>query len=486
MPPKKVTPSGPTLTEGGSADVSKKSRLSDIQRSVLVSFIEIPDNYKLLYDHGSTKGVTNAFAYKKMADFFLKQMQKNPQHVGNLDLNAVDAAFVESRFGLIMAGYTRQSNKKTGNGVHGGSKILKQSPFKDRLDALFLRNPKYDPIEIRDIGSLEDDSADLGESHPAVSSLVTKRPLSDTSTATAIKKLRPPFVNPALPEHLIRDRNDLREDEDLSEYGDYEEESPSERVPKSKLSAYLEDAIVLEDEEPTSSAAWPDPKKLVEEMWRDGQLDADMSAAVTELDRTGSFSDLTATLLLDKIYGPTGVPLAGEVELTKIDAVFNLVKEDTPENESLSSSSFGPATTKKGPSSSACSSKRILSSSSRQIKGKDDPPRTPLPAALPRHGSNADETMVTTSQKSQTSVQAAANTMMLERKAQNREFLDMHQQELQLKREEMKMTREKIESENALRKGDQDNMAMLLRMVMNSNERISSVLENMLSKKKEE
>lgn len=127
-------------------------RLTVQQQDVLVSWVEEEANYKLLYDHGSTKGVSNLQAFSAMSEFFKKTMGERPDLLKKLDITAIDATFIERRWKGIMGTYEGVTLKKTGNGANDPAKKISRCRFQDRLDCIFKDNPRYDPSCVRNAG----------------------------------------------------------------------------------------------------------------------------------------------------------------------------------------------------------------------------------------------------------------------------------------------------------------------------------------------
>jgi hypothetical protein len=130
---------------------------------IFVEFMEIPANFNLLYNHGSTqekKGASSKQAYSTMKDYFLATLNENQQLIGNLEVDKVEIATVKDRWGHLYSKYRTMLTglqAQTGGGSNGGVKPLPAEtkdkfPYFDRFRSIFSNVPTLEPAIIRNVG----------------------------------------------------------------------------------------------------------------------------------------------------------------------------------------------------------------------------------------------------------------------------------------------------------------------------------------------
>lgn len=186
-----------TMTVANSLPEGSRPRLrfSLFQLNILVTFMEVRHNWELFYDHSQPhcRGVSKRQAYDKMATFFICEIAQAPTEIQGLTVAVIDAAVVERRWNGILKtvfgakapkvgvihrpapnedndnnhnnsgsppqGSKTKFSRSTGHGVFNNKTKMTKSPFDERIRNMFGKNPRFDPVAIRNFGQVSSEGS---------------------------------------------------------------------------------------------------------------------------------------------------------------------------------------------------------------------------------------------------------------------------------------------------------------------------------------
>ncbi|KAG0201422.1 hypothetical protein BGX28_005727 [Mortierella sp. GBA30] len=153
MPPTPAESAEPT------EDTPTRSRYSDRQLGVLISFMSITSNFGKLYNHGSTapkKGMSGVDVYDDMLAFFKKAITDDTALRRKLVVSHVTRDDMKSRWLALVARYKRTGPPRTGEPPSSWVHY-------NRMNTLFASTAMMNPPAVRNVGGI----ASSATVHPA-------------------------------------------------------------------------------------------------------------------------------------------------------------------------------------------------------------------------------------------------------------------------------------------------------------------------------
>ncbi|CAO3565159.1 unnamed protein product [Mortierella alpina] len=136
-------------------DPIQGARFTVAQQEAMIEWVEQPENNRMLYNHGLTKGVTNPQAYEKMADDLRKRFTIEAALHGTFNPKDMIGISVSKRWKSMIGKYSK--TKPTGDGTLNSSettasKNARELPWRDRMEAILSDKPTARPVEVRTVG----------------------------------------------------------------------------------------------------------------------------------------------------------------------------------------------------------------------------------------------------------------------------------------------------------------------------------------------